>query len=49
MELLYQDAQIAVCIKPQGVLSEAGPGSLPGLLQDALGGSYIRSTDWTAM
>ncbi len=39
MELLYQDAQIAVCIKPQGVLSEAGPGSLPGLLQDALGGS----------
>lgn len=30
MELLYQDSQIVLCVKPAGLSSEAGAGSLPG-------------------
>ena len=36
-ELLYQDADIIVCIKPPRVLSTDEPGGLPGLLREALG------------
>ena len=37
MELLYQDSQIVLCVKPAGLSSEAGAGSLPELLEDQLG------------
>lgn len=38
MELLYQDGQIAVCVKPVGLSSEDGPGSVPRLLAEQTGG-----------
>lgn len=38
MDILHQDKEIIVCIKPVGVSSEDGPGSLPALLKQALGG-----------
>ena len=38
MEILYTDRNMAVCIKPVGVSSEDGPGSLPELLRGAMGG-----------
>lgn len=37
MELLYQDSQIVLCVKPVGLSSESGPGSLPSLLEAQLG------------
>ena len=37
MEILYQDADILVCIKPARVLSTDEPGGLPGLVREALG------------
>ena len=37
MEILYQDANILVCIKPARVLSTDEPGGLPGLVREALG------------
>ena len=37
MELLYQDSDILVCIKPARVLSTDEPGGLPGLVREALG------------
>ena len=37
MELLYQDSQIVRSVKPAGLSSEAGAGSLPELLEDQLG------------
>ena len=37
MELLYQDSQILVCIKPPRVLSTDEPGGLPELVREALG------------
>ena len=49
MELLYQDAQIAVCIKPQGVLSGGRTRLFAGAAAGRAGQAYIRSTDWTAM
>ena len=39
MEILYQDANILVCIKPARVLSTDEPGGLPGLVREALGDS----------
>ena len=39
MEILYQDADVIVCIKPAGVLSTDEPGGLPELVRDALGDS----------
>lgn len=41
MEILYQDQEIVVCVKPVGVSSEDGEGSLPALLKDALGGEIF--------
>lgn len=38
MEIVYQDAQIAVCIKPVGVDSEH---QLPALLTEQLGGPFL--------
>ena len=36
MEILYQDADLIVCIKPAGVLSTDEPGGLPSLLREYL-------------
>lgn len=37
MEILYQDRDILVCIKPPRVLSNDEPGGLPDLVREALG------------
>ena len=37
MEIIYQDADLIVCVKPAGVLSTDEPGGLPSLLREALG------------
>lgn len=37
MELIYQDRDIIVCVKPAGVLSTDEPGGLPELVRQALG------------
>ena len=37
MEILYQNANILVCIKPARVLSTDEPGGLPGLVREYLG------------
>ena len=37
MDILYQDPQLLVCVKPRGVLSTDEPGGLPELLRAALG------------
>lgn len=37
MEILFQDKDILVCIKPARVLSTDEPGGLPGLLREYLG------------
>ena len=38
MKILYQDSQIAVCVKPVGLDSQA---EVPAALSDALGGSFL--------
>ncbi len=37
MELIYQDADIVVCVKPPRVLSTDEPGGMPELVRQALG------------
>ncbi len=37
MELIYQDQQIVVCVKPPRVLSTDEPGGMPELVREALG------------
>lgn len=37
MEILYQDKDIVVCVKPQRVLSTDEPGGMPELVRHALG------------
>ena len=37
MEILYQDNDIIVCIKPPRVLSTDEPGGMPELVRQALG------------
>lgn len=37
MELVYQDKDIIVCVKPSGVLSTDEPGGVPDLVRKALG------------
>ena len=45
MNILYQDPQVLVCVKPPRVLSTDEPGGLPELLRQALGdpGANIRT------
>ena len=43
MELIYQDKDIVVCIKPAGVKSTDEPGGLPGLVRQALGDTNVRT------
>ena len=37
MELIYQDDDVLVCVKPAGVLSTDEPGGVPELARQALG------------
>ena len=37
IELVYQDADIVVCLKPPKVLSTDEPGGMPELVRQALG------------
>ena len=37
MEIIYQDKDILVCIKPSGVKSTDEPGGMPSLIREALG------------
>ena len=37
MDIVYQDKQIVVCLKPAGVLSTDEPGGMPSLVREALG------------
>ena len=37
MEIIYQDRDVIVCVKPAGVLSTDEPGGLPELVRTALG------------
>ena len=37
MEIIYQDRDILVCVKPAGVKSTDEPGGLPSLVREALG------------
>ena len=43
MELIYQDKDIVVCIKPAGVKSTDEPGGLPDLVRQALGDTNVRT------
>lgn len=43
MEIIYQDADIVVCIKPPRVLSTDEPGGLPELLRQELGTKDFRT------
>ena len=37
MDIIYQDKDILVCVKPAGILSTDEPGGLPELVREALG------------
>lgn len=39
MEIMYHDKDIAVCVKPAGVLSTDEEGGMPSLVREALGGN----------
>ena len=43
MEIIYQDADIVVCVKPSRVLSTDEPGGLPELVRQALGTEDVRT------
>lgn len=43
MELIYQDKDIVVCVKPARVLSTDEPGGMPELLRQALGINDVRT------
>lgn len=43
MELIYQDADIVVCVKPARVLSTDEPGGMPDLVRQALGTEDVRT------
>ena len=41
MDILYSDKALAVAVKPVGISSEDGPGSIPQLLRESLGGEIF--------
>ena len=43
IELVYQDQDIVVCVKPSGVKSTDEPGGLPDLVRQALGDDNVRT------
>ena len=45
MELIYQDRDIVVCIKPPRVLSTDEPGGVPELVEDGVTGYLAKPWD----
>lgn len=43
MELIYQDSELVVCVKPARVLSTDEPGGMPELVRQALGTDDVRT------
>ena len=43
MQIVYQDRDIVVCVKPPRVLSTDEPGGVPDLVREALGDTNIRT------
>lgn len=43
MEIVYQDTDIVVCVKPPRVLSTDEPGGMPELVRQALGSEDVRT------
>ena len=43
MDIIYQDKDIVVCVKPARVLSTDEPGGVPDLVREALGDSNVRT------
>ena len=43
MDIIYQDKDIVVCVKPSGILSTDEPGGIPDLVREALGETNIRT------
>ena len=43
MQILYQDRDIVVCVKPPRVLSTDEPGGMPELVREALGDTNVRT------
>ena len=43
MEIIYQDKDVVVCVKPPRVLSTDEPGGVPDLVREALGDTNIRT------
>lgn len=43
MEIIYQDKDLIVCIKPAGILSTDEPGGLPDLVRQAIGDTNVRT------
>ncbi len=43
MQIVYEDGQLVVCLKPAGVLSTDEPGGVPELLRGQLGAEEIRT------
>lgn len=43
MEIVYQDRELVVCLKPAGVLSTDEPGGVPELLREQLGTEEMRT------
>lgn len=43
MEIVYQDRELVVCLKPAGVLSTDEPGGVPELLREQLGTEEVRT------
>ena len=43
MDIIYQDKDIVICVKPSGVLSTDEPGGLPDLVRQALGDDNVRT------
>lgn len=43
MEIIYQDKDIVVCVKPPRVLSTDEPGGVPDLVREAIGDTNIRT------
>lgn len=43
MQIIYQDKDIVVCVKPPRVLSTDEPGGVPDLVREALGDTNVRT------
>ena len=43
MDIIYQDKDIVICVKPSGVLSTDEPGGLPDLVRQAIGDTNVRT------